>query len=376
MKTLDWYIIRQFLINLLILLVVFVGLFVTIDFLVNIDHFVEAAEADQDQFRGYWRAFFYTVFDWYGPLFLLIYTFGSGLLISGAVAFTLANMVRHGELIAVMAGGVSLYRVGAPMLVVGMLLNVCVLPLQEFAVAPLSDRLVRSANHIGSETLRSFPIPYTRDHNGHLITASEYDPGTRVMENVSILLRNNTEADTPDASGTAVGRITARQASWDDELAAWQLIDGYLSRPEDVEGDAPREPQPLERFETNISPDILVARQKSYFVQLLSLQQLNELRGNDALPQGRVANLIHSRFSGIVVKALLLVIVLPFLLLRDPSQLTQRGIKASVFCVGVWAAATLLLHAGVPGLNPVASAWLPVVILLPLSAWMLQSVRT
>ena len=45
-------------------------------------------------------------------------------------------------------------------------------------------------------------------------------------------------------------------------------------------------------------------------------------------------------------------------------------------CLGAWSSGFVVLQISMPMLNPVASAWLPVVIFLPVSAYLMQRIKT
>ena len=85
---------------------------------------------------------------YYGPTVLLVYVFFNGLIVVGAMGFTLTSLQRTRELTAMIASGVSLYRVAAPLLITGLLLSALTLPVQEFILPPLAPQA-------GAEKVRS-----------------------------------------------------------------------------------------------------------------------------------------------------------------------------------------------------------------------------
>ena len=158
MRLLDRYIVKQFVQNFVILGVVLAGLFVLVDLIVDLDEFLKAGRAHADQRGGVVLATLWVMADYYGPILLLIYSTMSGLLVVAAMGFTIAQLQRSRELTAILAGGVSLYRVAAPVLVAGFMLNLIVLPVQELAIPRLSDKLVRSKSQVGESTISDKPI--------------------------------------------------------------------------------------------------------------------------------------------------------------------------------------------------------------------------
>lgn len=99
MKTLDLYIIRQFLTNFIMLFVVVMLLFVVVDFIVDVDEFVKAGQVHKDSWYGIPAlATVGTIVDYYVPVVLLVYVFFNGLIVVGAMGFTIVGLQRKREL--------------------------------------------------------------------------------------------------------------------------------------------------------------------------------------------------------------------------------------------------------------------------------------
>ena len=116
MKTLDRYIAKNFLNGYFIALGVMVGMFLAVDLFLNLDEFAEQSDAGVVAMLGN-IAQFYSVRSvlWFRDL--------GGMVIVIAAVFSLARMTRNNELIAVMASGVSLKRILAPILFLSLLLT-------------------------------------------------------------------------------------------------------------------------------------------------------------------------------------------------------------------------------------------------------------
>lgn len=422
MKTLDRYIIRLFLINFAILFVVLMALFVVVDLIVDLDEFIQAGQfwgrqqlvaealegldadpylvtaaiADRataaelaDRFAldpvlaqtlirdtepGGLRAFvggIVMVADFYGPVIVLLYVFFSGLLVTAAMGFTLTAMQRARELTAIVAGGVSLYRVAAPVLVVGIGLNALTLPLQEWVIPAVAAKLARSKSEVEHRTIENFEVYYANDESGNLISADEFDPLTNTLTRVTIVDR------TPE--GVTERLITASEATWDDDRSGWALSpDGKaVAAPGESVMFGPA--QPARFIETQLSPQVLLARQANNYPRLLPLSELQAMQNNDALKpaqQASITQIIWSRFSLLVLNVLILVMGLPFFLVRVPQNALIQSMKAAGVCLGAWGGGLVTLQVSGGYLNPVAAAWLPVVVYLPVSAVLLQLVKT
>ena len=139
------------------------------------------------------------------------------------------------------------------------------------------------------------------------------------------------------------------------------------------------EAEPYEFFETELTPTVLQARRATSYPYLLPMSQLRPMQTNPAVGpknQQRITKIVWGRFSLLVLNVLVLVIGLPFFLSRSPTNLLVQGVKAAGVCIGAWAGGIVMLQGGADWLPPVAAAWLPVVIYLPISAWLLQTIKT
>ncbi|MEQ9452984.1 MAG: LptF/LptG family permease [Phycisphaeraceae bacterium] len=375
MTTLDRYILKQFFLNFIVLMVVLIGLFVLIDLILNFDEFMDAGRARADDWGGVLPATVYAVFDYYGPLAVLAIVNTVGLLAVGAMGFTLVSMYRGRELVAIAASGVSLHRVGLPILLGAALLSIVSLPLQETVIPGLASKLTRGASEVERDTLDAFAVRLIPDEKGSLVSAASFDAQTGRLEGVSVLERND--------KGMMTRRIVGESAAWDELRGGWVFDPvGYAAVPLGPAADpltpAATDPEPVEFYETELSPTLILARRKALFKRLLSMADLQTLEQSDALhPRERasVTQIIWGRFSLLVVNVLVVALGLPFFLLRSPANLMSQSIKAALLCIGFWGAALVTIQTA-GGLNPVVLAWLPTVLGLPLATMMLQATET
>lgn len=372
MKILDRYIIRQFLVNFVILSVVVILLIVLIDLMIGFDEFIDAGRYRAEQRGGpvvFWTL--WSIGDYYGPLIAFIYIYLSGLIVVAATGFTFVSLARSRELVTMIAGGISMYRVAVPVLGVGIAINVLTLLDQELLIPKLADKLARDRTQIQYDSVRTFAVQYAPDAKDNLFSASHFDAKASELRDVVILER--------DRDGRHRRRITAKYARWNDDRGGWELIDGQaISRDEVDSIDTiwlEREPVAIDFFKTDLSPSVLMLRRAAIYPALLSMNELGRLMANPAADSARLLRTMHSRFSLMVVNILILVMTLPIFLTREPPNPILQALKSAGLGIGMWMFGLgVVSFAG--GLHPVVLAWLPVVILLPVSVFLVQRMKT
>ena len=370
MKTLDRYIIRTFLINFAILFVVLMSLFVVIDLIVDLDEFLKGGRHRAGESGNVLLGTIITIADYYGPVMVLLYVFLSGLIVTAAMGFTVIAMQRARELTAIVASGISMYRIAAPIVLVGIALNALTLPCQELLIPAVASKLARSKSQLDHQAIENFPVRYVADESNNLLSAVEFDANRGVLMGLTILDRNEERL--------TQRYITAAQATWDEQRQGWLLAEGRISTPAAAEG-FQAGTGTMDFYATRMSPTVLLARRATIYPRLLPLAELQAMQRNDAVDQSQrnqITQIIWSRFSLLVVNVLVLVMGLPFFLLRSPRNPLVQAVKAAAVCLGAWGGGLVMLQVTATWINPVAAAWLPVVIYLPLSALLLQTIET
>src|SRR6056297_2814666 len=116
MNTLERYIARLYLVNVITLFVMLAGFVVTIDVIMNLDEFSRAADrelqragSDDSPLRHALVTTLFIFHLWW-PRLLQLFGYLAGLVLIAAMGFTCAQLVRHREFVAILASGVSLHR--------------------------------------------------------------------------------------------------------------------------------------------------------------------------------------------------------------------------------------------------------------------------
>jgi len=363
-KILDVYLIRGFVYSYVISVLIMISLYVVLDLFANLDEFTETQQPTFQVIRN--------IVSYYGYHSFLYFAQVAGMITLVAAAFTLARLQRNNELTAMLAGGVSMYRVALPIILVGLAFNVLWALDQELIIPRIADKLVRGHEEAGGK--RSFPVWCLKDRNNALLSTFSFDPRTRRMEQMIVMERN--------ARGQITGTIKADLAEWDEQRHAWRLIRGSrFSRSFDeadfvTAGRMTR--QPVEYYESEYTPQDLVLRQAIGWTSFMSLGQLTSLLAKPQLIPNmqEIVSARHVRLTQPIINFLLLLLGLPFFLNREPHNvLLSVGLcmLASVSCFLVSFVSQNL--AGTSS-HPALAAWLPIMLFGPVAVVLMEGVKT
>ncbi len=389
MTLLDRYIVRTYLLNFVILLVVLSILMVIGSVLLDLDEYVGAGERLASELGGSTLGWtLWSIFDYDGPMQLMLYAVFSGIIALGAAGFTFAGLARSRELTAMLSSGISMYRIALPVLLVGFALNFLTVLDQEFLLPPLASKLSRSKADLKKPNQQARPIYFMADGQGQLFCAGDFT-ATRdqfMLMDIVILRRNE--------AGQTINRIVASQGMWDEQRKGWDLTEGYLMTSPRPPGSAPGSPpgsaqknapskssnnqasHEVNFVASDLTPTVIQASQASNYLGFLSIRQLRKLLSHSQVDTRHVRQIMHSRMSQLVLNMLVLAMGLTFFMPREPTNMMFQAVKAAGLCLGAWSMGLVMQNTQIEWLNPVATAWLPVVIYIPVTAFILQTLKT
>lgn len=381
LTTLDRSIARQFFFNTCALLVLLFSFVVAVDVSLNIDRFLRAAEQmlEGEEPSGARKLLVAAllVADLWWPKLLQLFSYMVGLALVGAMGFTLTQMVRHRELVAALAGGISLRRIALPVMVVAVLMIGLKVIDQEFVlsnprIAPL---LTRDHGDAGSREWSAFDVAPTADGAKRIFMAHEFIPAENRLVRIRIWDR--------DAQGRTTTLTTAPEAVWRD--GAWELTSARVeqlilapSGTDAADSAAPGTTAVL-RIQTDLDPASLLLRKYASFSQSLSWRQIGAMLASprlDPAVRQRLERARWGRISNACSTLLTLVITLPFFLVREPRNMLVQSLKCAP--IGIFALLGSVFGAAmdVPGLPVQLSVFLPVLILIPIAIAAWSSVKT
>lgn len=371
----DRAILRRFLENFLVLFLLVYLLATTIDVVLQLDEFTEAAHAvagDDASGLEFTLTLARLVGGFHGPRVFQLYAYLLGLTAVGAMGFTFAQMQRTRELTAILASGTSLHRVAWPVLVAAFGLNILQLVNSNALLPRLAPLLLRDHTDLRHAGLEGFEIAFTADGRGDLLSAARFDPDAATLHDLSVLVR--------DARGRTVRHLTAERGVWSAEEGAWRLQGGRavtFADPADPAADPRLIVEDVHRHVTDLSPRVLTLRRYGEFAHMLSTRQIQAMIEAD-LPVDvtALARVKYGRFSVLLANLLLLVITLPFFLTREPANLLKRSVLAAAVAVPAGLLIFVLMEVELSGVPPAVGVFLPPVLLLPLSLAALTAIRT
>ncbi|MBX3317892.1 MAG: LptF/LptG family permease [Phycisphaeraceae bacterium] len=383
MSILDRSIARHFVANVVMLTIILCCFVVTIDVSVNADRYIRNASklaTENGQPPSSLRTGLVTVFlvaDLWWPRLIQLVTYLLGLVMAGAMGFTCSQMVRHREMVAILASGQPLSRIARPILLSACALCAGQLAVQETVLPRIAPLLTRDTGEAGGRMISATSVPLMPDGMGNVIMASSFDAGADggagSMTSLIVWLVGE--------SGIKDRRITADRAVWQPNAGAWQLENGV------VENRAAEEDSRLariDRFETDLTPTAITVRRYSGYSQCLSWSQLIELeaatrdsRGADARRQlARLERLRWGRLATIATTLLALSITMPFFITREPKNMVIQSLKCAPVAIISLMGGALGSAAAIPGVPAAVSVFVPAMILTPIAIATLTSIKT
>lgn len=226
----DKYLLKQYLRILFLSILSFTVIYVTVDVFEEIDNFVDH-EAKIKNIIVYYV---------YSIPFILTYITPVSLLLG--TVFAIGVMARRNELTALIASGISLVRVSAPVFVTAAVVSLGSAYFND-AVVSAANRRVKDVKRYDIEG-RSKPTPGIKENfhylgaRGYVYLATTYNHANQTLYDVVVQQFDQ---------NTLIRRIDARKAVWRNDV--WKLLDGVERSFDGVE-------ESIRQFEAMAMPEI------------------------------------------------------------------------------------------------------------------------
>jgi lipopolysaccharide export system permease protein len=366
-SVLDRYVLRSLLFNYLIALGSMLCLYVVLDMFVNMDEFTE---------QGYpLTTVVANIASYYWPNLFLYFAQLSGAITLFACAATVARMRKLNEMTAVLASGVSLYRVALPVLVFGVATTALLILDTECFIPSVAHMLAR--DHDDADGRRAYEVLFIRDRGGRLLSAQRFLPSRRDLENLLVLTR--------DPDGTIRETLEADRAIWEPPDALrpegrWRLERSRLTTRVRDTG-TPLEPRSNTQvtypryYESDLSPEAIQLRQSEGWIGFLSLMELAELQERGGRNLATIIQTKHTRLTAPIINFVLLLLGLPFFLDRSPGNVLSDAGKCMIAC-GLCYVVSLIAQSLQTGSTSAFSAWFPIFVFGTLGVVLFDRIRT
>ncbi len=135
--------------------------------------------------------------------------------------------------------------------------------------------------------------------------------------------------------------------------------------------------QPIELFATDLTPKALTIRRHGQYGTMLSISQIAAmLEAPGGVDADALVRYRAGRFATVLLNLLVMLIILPFFLLREPANLMLQSVWCAATTVPVMLGALVCMAVELPGIPPTVGAFLPVILLLPVALARVTYVKT
>jgi LPS export ABC transporter permease LptG/LPS export ABC transporter permease LptF len=356
----DRYLIRQYLFFLGLSLLVGAALFIVVDLLQTLDRFLRVKPPMLYILQHF-------AYNMPGELYK-----GLPLMVLISTVFLFLSLTRQRELEALLAAGVSLYRVSLPILVTALLISISSVFFQEVALPALSTRAeevdrVKIRGMLPRHLLRQTQIWY-RSSDTRFLRLALFDPVEKSMDGLLML--------DIDRDWKLVGRLDARQARWTPQ--GWVLSDAvahHIGPDNSVRSEAftSRLADLQERIDdfTQVQKPVDTLS----FVELRAF--VNKLR-ESGHQVGKYLVQLYARVSFPLVHFIMALVGIPFALASPRSGGRVMGIGVAIMiAIGYWMVhSTALAFAQADLLPPALAAWTANIIFAGLGTALFLNART
>ncbi len=384
MKLLDRYVITSFLANYAIALATLLGLYIVLDMVFNLDVLTKVkTEESASAFGAFFGVikeigtfYFYKAFVFFVQL--------SGFIPVLAAAFTLMRLARFNELTAIMAAGIPLQRIALPVVLIGAIVNLVLLPInQELLIPRMIPQLMRDVDDLSRTGRDAFTVTGIADEENRLLSVSRFTPARAEsqpkMEYVDIFEY--------DDRGRLSAHTSADGATWDEATQSWPLINGRRTTnlwPDAMQTVPPRI-ESVAVYKGSITPQELGVYHQGRYVDLLSTAQISEmLQRPKTFGTANLLRVRHMRFTQPLTNIILLLLAIPCILTREPNKLKHAAgltLAMTGLCMGSVFLFQQMANNNILGPEwtdkwPALMAWLPILIWGPIAIWMLDRTKT
>ena len=361
MTILSRYILKQFLRMVFLCQAGAITLFLIAEFIERIDDFIEENAAFTD-------AALYFLYKIPHLVFLSV-----PLTVLMASTFTLILFSRENEVLAMRAGGLSLYRVIAPILIASLGISFLTFFANEYIV-PFANKRGEYIRRVkiqktGLRTHTQRDKIWYRSENSTIWQITHYDPSSEKMRGVTLYRM--------DPQNRLTQRIDATEVIWLPAAKHWEFHNGVIHdfaekgkiKQETFEKTVlPVAEQPIDFKKTGRNPETMNYQELGRYIEYLRKSGVNATR--------YIVDM-WAKISAPFISFVLAIVGVPFSIRGGRSGGAAMGVAIAI---GIGAIYLVLFHASLSfghagRLPPILAAWGPNAIFLAGGAYFLASIR-
>ena len=154
MKLLDRYLLRQFVQIFVICFLSMMGLYLVIDLFGHLDNFSAQAEREGNLLK--------VIAGYYGYQSIGFFDRTSGILAMISAMFTVTWLQRHQEMTAMLAAGISKFRIIRPLILAAVTVSLLGVASRELLIPRIRDQLTRNTKDLGGTAARELEARFDR----------------------------------------------------------------------------------------------------------------------------------------------------------------------------------------------------------------------
>ena len=359
MKIVDKYLLRTFLLPFVYCLAAFTVLYVVIDLFANLDEILKS-KTDIDIIVYYYMLFVPLIFVQTTPIAVLLSTL-----------YSLGNLNRHNEIIAMRSSGMSLLRIIYPLLFFGLILSLTVFTVNDKLVpksAKISSKIKKqhidkAPNLKGSSAFYNIAL---YGANNMIIYAGAIDISKNQMSDIIIYKQNEDQG--------IQSKISAKSGQWDERR--WTFYD-VLMYNVDSSGKITGQPKYLHESAMDIEESPNELANKEWRVEFMNFSELcayiKKFSGASSKTLAGFKVELYNKLA-FPLTSLLIILVGATFALRAGRGGALMGVGMAVIIsftyYGITALSLALGKAGM--LPPFIAAWLSNTIFLALGIYLLK----
>ena len=344
MTTFDRHIIRRLLTGFLLMTVGLIVFFILLHYLEYVDDFMDRGADMTEVFTVYYPSYIPEIIRLTSPLALFL-----------ACIYLTGKLAQELQLIALQTGGVSLYRLLVPYLVVGVLITGLMLWFNGWVVPITNQTVIAFDQQYMKDAPRQVDVNdiHRQNRPGSILTVGYFDRRVNVAHRVSL--------QQFDARDRLIERVDASRMEWNDSLGVWQLVDAVIRQFPDDDRERRRRVPSLDTL-LQVYPRDLARTERDIesMTVPVAADYVASLRRSGAGGLGRPLVGYYTKFSYPIANLILVLIAVPLAAVRRRGgQAVQIGLGLAI-AFAYLAIQKLTEPFGYTGeLPPLLTAWLP-----------------